>query len=80
MPGLLPKPSITVSSRVPLQCAPMKLTTSLLTGYFGSGLNRDKTLQEPFLRAHFAAALVEDAGEIHIAESASDGVVGVAVW
>ncbi len=54
------------------------LTAYGTTGFFGSALNKDKTLQEPMMHAHMAAALAE--GEVHIAELPSAGVVGVAVW
>ncbi|KAI9000440.1 hypothetical protein BD414DRAFT_577 [Trametes punicea] len=47
---------------------------------FGGALGNDKSLQEPVMRAHLAAALVEGSGEIHIAELPDVGDVGVALW
>ena len=39
----------------------------------------DESLQVPMHRAHVAAALTGE-GEVHIAETPDEGVVGVAVW
>lgn len=55
-------------------------THTTQTGYFSSGLAKDRSLQEPFLRAHMTGALVDGAGEVHIAELPDIGVVGVSVW
>ncbi|TBU21158.1 hypothetical protein BD311DRAFT_870011 [Dichomitus squalens] len=49
-------------------------------GFFGSALNNHKTLQEPIMSAHMNAALLENVGEVDIAELPEVGVVGVAVW
>ncbi|KAI0636031.1 hypothetical protein C8Q77DRAFT_1216522 [Trametes polyzona] len=48
--------------------------------FFAGGLGGDKSLQEPMMLAHLAAAVVNGAGEIHIAELPEAGVAGVAVW
>nr|VWP01288.1 Putative peptide synthase/polyketide synthase [Ganoderma boninense] len=50
------------------------------TGFFESALNKDRTLQEPMVRAHMLAALVTGEGEVHVAELPGVGVVGIAVW
>ncbi|KAI0667418.1 acyl-CoA N-acyltransferase [Trametes maxima] len=48
--------------------------------YFSGGFAKDKSLQEPALRAHMTAALVEGDGEVHVAELPDVGVAGVTVW
>ncbi|KAI0326405.1 hypothetical protein GY45DRAFT_1373960 [Cubamyces sp. BRFM 1775] len=48
--------------------------------FFGGALGNDRSLQEPMIRAHIAAALVPGEGEVHVAELPDVGVVGVAVW
>ncbi|TBU51883.1 hypothetical protein BD310DRAFT_953029 [Dichomitus squalens] len=48
--------------------------------FFGGALNNDKALQEPMMSAHMNAALLENVGEVDIAELPDVGVVGVAVW
>ncbi|KAI9066266.1 hypothetical protein FKP32DRAFT_1589778 [Trametes sanguinea] len=48
--------------------------------FFNGGLGNDVTLQEPIILSHVAAALVDDEGEVHVAELPEVGPVGVAVW
>ncbi|KAI9066265.1 hypothetical protein FKP32DRAFT_1674011 [Trametes sanguinea] len=48
--------------------------------FFAGGLGGDKSLQEPIIHAHVAAALVNGEGEVHVAELPEVGPVGVSVW
>ena len=51
-----------------------------MTGYWSGALEKNKDLQEPFLRAHLTAATATNEGELHIAELPDAGIVGVALW
>jgi hypothetical protein len=49
-----------------------------ILGFFIAGLDGDKSLVQPCIRAHVAAGVV--GGEVYVAENPHGDIVGSAVW